>query len=74
MNKFYITADKVGEFVAKMFAAGIKVNSDPSKKELCVHMKNGGYEWIHVFEKGSFDELCSNFLEPTCKVEPNTLG
>lgn len=74
MKKYYITSDKVGEFVARMYAAGVRVDVDPDKNELCVHKKEGGYEWIHVFDKSSFEGLCANFMEPTPQVEPNTLG
>ena len=36
MNKYYITSDKVGEFVAKMYAAGIEVSVDPSAQQITV--------------------------------------
>lgn len=62
MKKYYITSDKVGEFVARMYAAGIRVDSDPEARQLTVNKPGGGYEWIYVFDKGSFDELCCAFL------------
>lgn len=61
MDKFYITADKVGEFVAKMYEKGIRVDADPNNSQLTVHKPGGGYEWIKVFNKGSFEELCKAF-------------
>ena len=61
MDKFYITADKVGEFVAKMYEKGIRVDADPNNAQLTVHKPGGGYEWIKVFNKGSFEELCKAF-------------
>lgn len=64
MNKYYITSDKVGEFVARLYAAGVRVDIKPKDNELCIHTETG-YEWIHVFGKGSFDELCSAFLPKT---------
>lgn len=73
MRKYYITSDKIGEFVARMYAAGVRVDVQPKEKELCVHTKTG-YEWIQVFDKSSFEELCAAYMEPTSKVEPNTLG
>lgn len=73
MSKYYITADKVGEFVARMYAAGVRVDTDPDTKELCIHKAEGGYEWVHVFNKNSFDELCCAFLTPTDNL-PNTEG
>lgn len=73
MNKYYITSDKVGEFVAKMYAAGIRVDAEPGSSQLTVHLLNGGYAWVHVFCKGSFDELCAAFL-PICETTPNTEG
>lgn len=73
MNKYYITSDKVGEFVAKMYAAGIRVDAAPRLSQLTVHLLNGGYEWVHVFCKDSVDELCAAFL-PKCETTPNTEG
>lgn len=73
MNKYYITSDKVGEFVARMYAAGIEVSADPKARQLTVSKPEGGYEWIHVFDKGSFDELCCTFLPPTSHIM-NTEG
>lgn len=61
MKKHYITSDKVGEFIVKMYAKGIRVDADPKSSELTVHLPNGGLEWIHVFTKSSFDELCGVF-------------
>ena len=62
MEKYYITSDKVGEFVAKLYAAGVGVLAEPRERQLTVKKQDGGYEWIHVFDKGSFDELCCAFL------------
>ena len=64
MNKYYITSDKVGEFVAKLYAAGIEVKASPEEKQLTIHT-SCGYEWVQVFDKGSFDELCATFLPKT---------
>lgn len=63
MEKYYITADKVGEFIAAMFAKGIKAEADPKSYQIIVSKPNGGYEWIKVFRKGSFEELCNMFDE-----------
>ena len=62
MNKYYITSDKVGEFVARMYAAGIEISVDPSAHQITIKKPEGGYEWIHIFSKSSFDELCSAFV------------
>lgn len=62
MEKYYITSDKVGEFVAKMYAAGVAIGTDPKSRQITVKKPEGSYEWIHVFDKGSFDELCCAFL------------
>lgn len=61
MYKYYLTADKVGDFIAKMWQKGIAVSSDPKSKLITVSKPDGGYVWIHVFDKGSFDELCNTF-------------
>lgn len=61
MEKYYITSDKVGEFVAAMFAKGIKAEADPTTDQIIVSKPNGGYEWIKIYRKGSFEELCSMF-------------
>ena len=44
-----------------MYDKGIKVEADPKKEELCITKPNGGYEWIKIYRKGSFDELCKMF-------------
>ena len=62
MEKYYITSDKVGEFVARMYAAGIEISVDPSAHQITIKKPEGGYEWIHIFSKSSFDELCSAFV------------
>ena len=64
MNKYYITSDKVGEFVAKLYAAGVRVDVKPDENELCIHT-NAGYEWIPIVGKHSFEELCAAFLPKT---------
>lgn len=72
MEKFYITSDKVGEFVARMYAAGINVSVEPQSNQIVVTKPEGGYEWIRVFNKGSFDELCAALIPPT--NNPNSRG
>lgn len=72
MKRYYITADKLGEFVARMYAAGIKVDCDPKEEQITLKKPDGSYEWIHIFNKGSFDDLCAAFLPKS--DEPNTLG
>ena len=62
MEKYYITSDKVGEFIQRMYDAGIRVDGEPERNSLCLHKPEGGYEWIKVFSKGSFEELCCAFL------------
>ena len=45
-----------------MYEKGIKVEADPKKEELCITKPDGcGYEWIKVYRKSSFDELCKKF-------------
>ena len=73
MEKYYITSDKVGEFVAKMYAAGVAVDTDPKSRQITVKKQEGGYEWIHVVDKGSFDELCCAFRPKESHIS-NTEG
>lgn len=73
MEKYYITSDKIGEFIQRMYEAGIRVDSEPEGNRLCLHKPEGGYEWIKVFKKGSFDELCCAFLPKTDSIM-NTEG
>lgn len=73
MEKYYITSDKVGEFVAKMYAAGVAVDTDPKSRQITIKKPEGGYEWVHVFDKGSFDELCDAFLPKESHIS-NTEG
>lgn len=63
MEKYYITSDKVGEFIQRMFDKGMRVSVDPSVNQITVTKPDGGYEWIKVFHKGSFEELCKIFDE-----------
>lgn len=70
MEKYYITSDKIGEFVARMYAAGIAVTTYPRSTRLVITKPEGGYEWVQVFDKSSFDALCNAFLPPTS--EPNS--
>ena len=44
MEKYYITSDKVGEFVAKLYAAGVEVSAEPKNRQLTVKKQDGGYE------------------------------
>lgn len=73
MEKYYITSDKVGEFIQRMYDKGIRVDAEPQDGRLAVHMPNGGYEWIKVFSKSSFEELCCAFL-PIESHTANTEG
>ena len=61
MEKYYITSDKIGEFIQKMYDKGIRVDAEPDNSQLCVHQSTGVYKWIKVFNKGSFEELCKAF-------------
>ena len=61
MEKYYITSDKIGEFIQKMYDKGIRVDAEPGNSQLAVHSSSGGYEWIKVFSKSSFEELCKAF-------------
>lgn len=62
MEKYYITSDKVGEFIQRMYDKGIRVDAEPQENRLELHKPEGGYEWIKVFSKTSFEELCRAFL------------
>lgn len=62
MNKYYITEDKIAEFVARMWKEGIKVSVEPDSDQLVIHKKEGGYEWIRVFRKQSFEDLVNEFI------------
>lgn len=73
MEKYYITSDKVGEFIQRMYDAGIRVDSEPEGNRLSLHKPEGGYEFIRVFKKSSFDELCRVFLPKESHIS-NTEG
>ena len=62
MEKYYITSDKVGEFIQRMYDKGIRVDAEPEESRLSLRKPEGGYEFIRVFKKSSFDELCCAFL------------
>lgn len=63
MEKYYITSDKVGEFIQRMYDKGIRVDAEPQESRLSLHKPEGGYEFIKVFSKGSFEELCETFTK-----------
>lgn len=63
MEKYYITSDKVGDFIQRMYDKGIRVDAEPEGNRLCLHKPEGGYEWIKVFKKSSFEELCKAFIK-----------
>ena len=63
MENYFIKADKVGEFVAAMYAKGISVSACPKDAELTVTKPSGGYAWIKVIEETSVEELCNMFNE-----------
>ena len=73
MEKYYITSDKVGEFIQRMYEAGIRVDSEPERNRLSLHKPEGGYEFIKVFAKSSFEELCCVFLPKESHIS-NTEG
>lgn len=62
MNKYYITEDKIAEFVARMWKEGVEVRVEPKSDQLVVGTKIGGYEWIKVFRKQSFEDLMNEFI------------
>lgn len=63
MEKYYITSDKVGEFIQRMYDKGTRVDAEPQESRLSLHKPEGGYEFIKVFSKGSFEELCETFTK-----------
>lgn len=62
MKTFYLTADKVGDFIARMWQAGIEASIEPKSNQITIKGADGKYQWIHVFDKGSYDDLCSAFI------------
>lgn len=59
----YITKDKIADFVMKMWDAGIRVDVEPEKHQLCIHCKSGySYVWLPVYEKASYEELVDSIL------------
>lgn len=73
MEKYYITSDKVGEFIQRMYDKGIRVDAEAKDDRLALHKPDGGYEWIKVFRTNSFEELCCAFLPKESHVT-NTEG
>lgn len=58
----YITKDKVTDFVMRLWDKGIAVTLEPERKELVIRKKDGGYVWLPVYEKGSFDEMVASVI------------
>lgn len=63
MEKVYITTDKIGEFIQRMYEKGIKAEADPKNQQVCVCKPNGGYEWVKILTNNSFEEVCNMFDE-----------
>jgi hypothetical protein len=61
MKEYYITSDKVGEFVQRMYEKGIRVDAEPEDNRLSVYKPVCGLEFIKVYEKGSFESLVAMF-------------
>lgn len=61
MNNLYITSDKIGEFVTRLYANGYKVSIDPARQEICVITENDKYAWVKIFGKQSLEDLCKAF-------------
>lgn len=58
----YITKDKVLEFISRMWDEGIKVDADPTKQQLTIHLGLGKYEWIQVFDKNTYNEMVDDII------------
>ena len=67
MYKYYVTEDRLADFIARMWAEGIKVSADPNSSDLTIYLKGGGYEYVRVFKKNSFNELCDAIVSPNNK-------
>lgn len=64
MYKYYVTEDRIADFVSRMWAEGIKVSVDPKSSDIVVHKNDGGFEYVRVFKKNSFNELCDAVVSP----------
>jgi hypothetical protein len=64
MYKYYVTEDRIADFVSRMWAEGIKVSVDPKSSDIVVHKKDGGFEYVCVIKKNSFNELCDAIVSP----------
>ena len=69
MAKYCIMADKVGDFIVKMYGKGISVDTDPKQSQLIVRLPGNKYEWITVFSPSSFDDLCKAFDPESTNVD-----
>ena len=58
MEKYYITSDKVGEFIQRMYDKGIRVDAEPEDNRLTLHKPEGGYEWIKVLRRVHLKNSC----------------
>ena len=58
-----ITKDMVADFVMKLWDKGITVHLEPERNQLVICKKNGGYEWLPVYEKATYDELVASFID-----------
>jgi hypothetical protein len=62
MKTFYLTADKVGDFIARMWQAGIEASIEPKSNQITIKGADGKYLWMHVFDMCSYEDLCNAFI------------
>ena len=62
MNK-YITTDKLPDFVAKMWDAGMRVDLTPKNNTIAVVDSHFHTEFVYVFDKQSYDSLVEGLIE-----------
>ena len=48
MKTYYLTADKVGDFIARMWQAGIEASIEPKSNQITIKDADGKYQWIYL--------------------------
>ena len=58
----YITRDQLADFVERMWAAGLRVESNPERGYLSVVDANYHTEYVNVVNEGHYEEMVAEFV------------
>jgi hypothetical protein len=63
MEKYYITADKIGQFCQVMWNKGYIVIARPDRGYISVEISEGKFKSVHILPETSFIDVVNMFPE-----------